>query len=189
MIYALGDVSGANFNPAVTLAIYASKMYGDGPCPSNPKDVLKYMIVQVLGGICASWTYKVIYHGYSFPLAPQPGHQWSQVAVAEVIFTFVLCYVVLCVACHEKTKSTSMFGLAIGSCVTVGGFAIGSISGGSLNPAVSFGISVSRSLVGHTAHHLGKACSYSFFEFVGAAIAAGVLSVTHKRSESDKSFA
>merc|ERR1719163_1913180 len=110
-----------------------------------------------------------------------PGYSWFHVGVAEIIFTFTLCYTVLCTAVHSATKSTTMFGLAIGSCVTVGGFAIGSISGGSLNPAVSFGISVSRASVGKTTHHLAKAFFYSIFEFVGAALAAGMLSVTHSR--------
>jgi len=185
MIYALGDVSGAHFNPAVTLAILLSKL----DAKLSPRVAVFYMLTQIGGAIVAGLTYMFIFKGHTFPLGPLPGYSWGHVAVAEIVFTFTLAYVVLTVACHEKTKSASMFGLAIGSCVTVGGFAIGSISGGSLNPAVSFGISVSRSLVGHTAHHLGKACSYSFFEFVGAAIAAGVLSVTHKRSESDKAFA
>merc|ERR1719222_1727247 len=163
MIYALGDVSGAHFNPAVTAAILLSKM-----TDLSGAKAVKYMVVQVAGAVVAAFTYSLIHQGKSFPLGPQPGYKWGQVAVAEIIFTFVLCFVVLCTAVSQKTASKTMFGLAIGSCVTVGGFAIGSISGGSLNPAVSFGISVSRSLVGHTAHHLGKACSYSFFEFVGA---------------------
>ena len=76
----------------------------------------------------------------SFALAPGAGFNFGHAAVAEIIFTFVLCYVVLCVA-SVKEPSKDMFGLAIASCVTAGGYAIGAVSGGSLNPAVSFGIS------------------------------------------------
>merc|ERR1719352_127256 len=98
------------------------------------------MLAQIGGAIVAAFTYALIYQGHTFALGPQPGYKWGQVAIAEIIFTFLLCYVVLCCAVSAKTKSSEMFGLAIGSCVTVGGFAIGAISGGSLNPAVSIGI-------------------------------------------------
>jgi len=177
MIYALGDVSGANFNPAVTLAILASQM-----TPMTPKKAVFYMLAQTAGGIAAAFVYALIYHGHTFPLGPQPGYKWGQVAVAEIIFTFVLCFVVLCTAVSDKTKSKSMFGLAIGSCVTVGGFAIGSISGGSLNPAVSIGIASSTLMNG--GKNLTSALAYSAFEFIGAGIAAGIVSVTHSKKES-----
>merc|ERR1719454_166835 len=70
---------------------------------------------------------------------------WAQAAVAEIMFTFLLAFVVLSVATVESPLS-EYFGLAIGSCVTAGGYAIGAVSGGSLNPAVSFGISASHVL-------------------------------------------
>jgi len=176
MIYALGDISGANFNPAVTLAILASKM-----TDMTPLKAVKYMCAQLAGGIVAAFTYSLIYSGHTFALGPQPGYKWGQVAVAEIIFTFVLCYVVLATAVSGKTKSTSMFGLAIGSCVTVGGFAIGSISGGSLNPAVSVGIASTQLLKGGG---ISNALIYSAFEFIGAGAAAGVAMVTHAKKES-----
>merc|ERR1719379_2134979 len=172
MIYALGDVSGAHFNPAVTLAILVSKMD-----TITPKKAGLYMLSQVAGGILAAFVYAAIYHGNTFPLGPQPGYKWAQVAVAEVVFTFVLCYVVLCTAVSNVTKSKSMFGLAIGSCVTVGGFAIGGVSGGSLNPAVSWGIAMAAPLaLGKSSFYAGM---YSLAEFAGAGAAAGVYMVTH----------
>jgi len=176
MIYALGDVSGAHFNPAVTLAIFVAKLTDE---KMTGKEVGLYMASQIAGGILAAFTYTLIYSGNTFPLAPQPGYKWSHVFFAETIFTFVLCYVVLATAVSSKTKSKDMFGLAIGSCVTVGGFAIGSISGGSLNPAVSIGISASRMSVGLASHHLSNACLYSLFEFIGAGVAAGIVKATH----------
>jgi len=179
MIYALGDVSGAHFNPAVTLAIFCSKL-----CPDlGLKDVMLYMITQILGGIAAAFTYAAIHHGQSFPLGPGIGYNWVQVGVAEIAFTFVLCLVVLCAAVSEKTKTTTMFGLAIGSCVTVGGFAIGGISGGSLNPAVSFGIASSQILNGGL---FFKALIYSALEFIGAAAAAGVVTLSHGGTKAEK---
>jgi len=148
-----------------------------------PKKAVQYMIAQLVGGIVAAFVYALIYKGKTFALGPQPGYEWGQVAVAEIIFTFVLCYVVLCTAVHEKTKSKHMFGLAIGSCVTVGGFAIGSISGGSLNPAVSVGIASSQIMNGGMFY---KALYYSAFEFIGAGAAAGVIMATHSKSEPKK---
>ena len=133
MIYALGDVSGAHFNPAVTVAILAS-----GRCPElTPAKAGTYAGVQMAGGIAAALTYAFIYQGATFGLGPVGSSTWAGVSVAEIVYTFVLCFVVLCVAVSERTKASHLFGLAIGSCVTVGGFAIGGISGGSLNPAVS----------------------------------------------------
>jgi aquaporin Z len=179
MIFALGDVSGAHFNPAVTLAIFCSKL-----CPElTPADVGMYMGTQILGGIAAAFTYAGIYHGQTFPLGPGKGFGWAQVSVAEIVFTFVLCLVVLCAAVSSKTKTPQLFGLAIGSCVTVGGFAIGGISGGSLNPAVSFGISTSSLLNGGKFY---EALIYSGLEFVGAAAAAGVVMVTHAEADDNK---
>jgi len=173
MIYALGDVSGAHFNPAVTVAILASSM-----CPElTPVDAGKYIGAQLLGGVCAGFTYSAIYSGASFPLGPVGTHTWAQASIAEIVFTFVLCFVVLCAAVSEKTKTTQMFGLAIGSCVTVGGFAIGGISGGSLNPAVSFGIAAAHAIVKPAV--LGNAAVYAALELCGAGLAAGVQKVTH----------
>merc|ERR1740138_1648017 len=115
MIYALGDVSVAHFNPAVTVAILAS-----GRCPDlTPAKAGTFIGAQIAGGIAAAFT---------FALGPVGDFTWAGVSVAEIVFTFVLCFTVLCVAVSERTKASHLFGLAIGSCVTVGGFAIGGIS-------------------------------------------------------------
>merc|ERR1711972_182514 len=130
----------------------------------SPKDAALYMLTQIIGGVAAAFTYSLIYLGNTFPLGPLPGFRWGQVAFAEAFFTFVLCYVVLCTAVSSKTKSASMFGLAIGSCVTVGGFAIGSISGGSLNPAVSCGIAFASLSDGGLFY---PALYYTLYELLG----------------------
>merc|ERR1719327_1245406 len=129
MIYSLGNCSGAHFNPAVTVAILLS-----GRDCIKPVEAAAYMGAQVLGGVTAAFTYALMEHGKSFPLGPGEGYNWIGVSVAEIMYTFVLCFVVLNVA-TIKTPLNQYFGLAIASCVTAGGYAIGAISGGSLNPA------------------------------------------------------
>jgi len=103
--------------------------------------------------------------------------------MGEAIFTFVLCFVVLCVATTQAPMK-HLFGLAIGSCVTAGGLAIGNISGGSLNPAVSVGISSSNLLNGGLFY---SCLLYSAAECLGAVAAASIFYVTHP-SEYDKGF-
>jgi len=170
MIYALGNCSGAHFNPAVTIAILLG-----GRGKIDAKEAAAYIGIQILGGVCAAYTYASIHHGATFPLAPGKGFGFGHAAMAEIVFTFVLCFVVLCVA-TVKEPSKDMFGLAIASCVTAGGYAIGSVSGGSLNPAVSFGISSSNII---NQGHFYNCLIYSAYECIGAALAAGIFHVTH----------
>merc|ERR1719261_1812815 len=106
------------------------------------------MVAQVLGGLCAGATYAAMKGGKTFALKPAAS-AWSDALAAELVFTFVLAFVVLSVATSKNVLS-EYFGFAIGMCVTVGGFAIGKVSGGSLNPAVSIGISTSHILNGGT---------------------------------------
>jgi len=164
MIYALGNVSGAHFNPAVTVAIFLG---GRGKA-GGLSNAGMYIGVQILGGIMAGLCYAGL-TGTAFPLGPKGKLGWGQVAYAEFIFTFVLCFVVLSVA-TTKAGGGDIFGLAIGSCVWVGGNAIGAISGGSLNPAVSFGLDLGSAWINGAWNCL----LYTCYEFVGAAVAAGV---------------
>jgi len=168
MIFALGTVSGAHFNPAVTVAIICS---GRGKC--SPSDGAKYIGVQIVGGIFAAFTYSFLMNGETFALKPA-GYKWSQAIVAELMFTFVLSFVVLSVA-TVKNALSEYFGFAIGMCVTVGGFAIGKVSGGSLNPAVSIGISSSHIMGGGG---FWPCLIYSLVEVVAGAAAAGVFKLT-----------
>merc|ERR1719197_2201565 len=168
MIFALGTVSGAHFNPAVTTAIICS---GRGKC--SPKDGAMYMGVQILGGICAAFTYSLLMNGETFALKPA-AYKWSQAVVAELVFTFVLAFVVLSVA-TVKNALSEYFGFAIGMCVTVGGCAIGKVSGGSLNPAVSIGISASHIIGGGG---FWPCLIYTLVELIAGGMAACVFMLT-----------
>merc|ERR1719253_787710 len=112
-------------------------------------------------------------HAETFELKAGAGFGWQHVAFAEISFTFLLCFVVLSVA-TIKSPLSQYYGLAIASCVTAGGYAIGAVSGGSLNPAVSIGISSSMILNGGIFY---KCLIYSALELVGAGLAAGTFMV------------
>jgi len=171
MVFSLGNCSGAHFNPAVTMSLICS---GRNRCSLS--DGAAYICVQLLAGVVASFTYSGMHHGSTIPLQPGKDFMFWQAAVVEFIFTSVLCFVVLCVASVEQPKLRDFFGLAIGSCVTAGGLAAGAVSGGSLNPAVSLGISASHVL------NYGLVNSflvYSFAEVLGGMVAALIFYITH----------
>ena len=132
MIYAGGHVSGAHYNPAVTLAVW---LRGKHPA----RDVLPYMVVQVLGAIVAGLLVLILKPG-SEVAAAQP--DIVAAFLAELAFTFALAYVILNVATATQTSGNSYFGLAIGFTVTAGAYAVGPISGAVFNPAVAVAISL-----------------------------------------------
>jgi len=177
MIFALGSVSGAHFNPAVTCAIVCS---GRGKCPKTVGAM--YVAVQIIGGICAAFTYAAIMNGESFALKPA-AYKWGSVCMAEFFFTFVLALVVLSVATVNNALS-EYFGFAIGMCVTVGGCAIGKVSGGSLNPAVSFGISTSHIIGGG---NFWPCLVYTIVELAAGGAAAGIFMLTQPSEYEAKS--
>ena len=131
MIYMGGHVSGAHYNPAVTLAVW---MRGKLP----PAEILPYMGAQVLaavaGALCA-----YLVTGDVLTVAPAEETSLASFFLLELLFTFALVLVILNVATSVDTAGNSYFGLAIGFTVLAGAFAAGPISGGAFNPAVALG--------------------------------------------------
>merc|ERR1719163_1696840 len=127
------SVSGAYFNPAVTLAIKIS-----GRNILSPKDAICYVIAQLLGGFAGSGTYLGIF-GTTFAMEPVGKFTAWEAVACEAVYSTALCYVVLNVATTQKQDGNNYFGLAIGFTVVSAALAIGGISGCCLNPAVSFG--------------------------------------------------
>jgi len=167
MIYALGSVSGAHLNPAVTLGILLS-----GRNKINPLDAVAYMCFQCIGGICAALLYLSIF-GTAFMMRPVWQYSTGDMCAAEILYTWALVYVVLNVATARANTPNDYFGLAIGFTVVTGAISIGAISGCSLNPAVSVGSMVAAHYVhGLPAFHFSS--FYIFAPFVGAI--CGVLS-------------
>jgi len=133
MVFAGGHISGAHYNPAVTLAILIRGKV-------KPGDAVPYIIAQIAGAAVAALIVgKCLRAGAAVtPMAPHVG----MALLAEFLFTFALVYVVLNAATAEGTSGNSFYGLAIGMTVMTGAFAVGDISGGAFNPAVAIGISM-----------------------------------------------
>ena len=137
MIYAGGHISGAHYNPAVTVSIYLR-----GACEKD--EVLPHIISQVIGAISAA----LIVENLLFPdaLSPEIVELGSDAVVAELLFTFALVYVILNVATTESTSENGYYGAAIALVVFAGAITVGEISLGSFNPAVTSSLIVSGKL-------------------------------------------
>jgi aquaporin Z len=130
MVFAGGHISGAHYNPAVTLGVLIRGKV-------NGADVGPYMVAQLAGAMMAALAVKFLRAGVAVaPITPHVG----PALLAEFLFTFALVYVVLNTATAEGTSGNSFYGLAIGMTVMTGAFAVGDISGGAFNPAVALGI-------------------------------------------------
>jgi aquaporin Z len=128
MIYAGGHVSGAHYNPAVTISIYLR-----GACDKS--DVAPYIASQVAAGVAAALVASnaLVPEGDVAPLVMDTGPAMA----AELMFTFALAYVILNVATSESTEGNGYYGAAIAFVVLAGALTVGSISGASFNPAVT----------------------------------------------------
>jgi len=132
MVYAGGHVSGAHYNPAVTIAVWLR-----GRCATS--DVPFYIVAQVLGSTAAAFLVLALNDHPTVVASPL---NTVHALIAEFVGTFALAYVVLNVATAKGTSGNSFYGLAIGFTVMTMAFALGGISGGAFNPAVAVGITV-----------------------------------------------
>lgn len=132
LIYSIGHISGAHFNPAVTLAFWTSGFF-------PRRRVLLYILAQLLGAIAASFLLlislgKVANLGATLPM----NNNWLQSFVLEFILTFILMFVILGSGLDRRAH-IGFAGLAIGLTVGVEAAFMGPITGASMNPARSFG--------------------------------------------------
>ena len=172
MVYMGGHVSGAHYNPAVTLAVF---MRGKLPA----KEVVPYWLAQLAGALLAAGAVYAIL-GKTFMPAPSPGVGAGRALAVEFLFTFALALVVLNAATADATRGNSFYGLAIGFTVLAGAIAGGGISGGAFNPAVGVGPALVHATVGGGGGAaLAPIWIYLVGPLAGGAAAAAVFKLQH----------
>jgi aquaporin NIP len=173
MIYAVGHISGAHFNPAVTIAFWSTKRF-----PS--KRVAGYVIAQTGGALLASLVHAVIW-GFEHKF----GSTQMSISIAggflvEVILSFALMFVIISVATDSRAVG-ELAGIAIGTCVALCAFVGGPLTNASMNPARSIAPSI---LDGD----LNIIWAYILAPIVGAILGAKTYEWIrcHKEGESDE---
>jgi aquaporin Z len=134
MIYAGGHISGAHYNPAVTLGVLIRGKI-------EIKDAVPYWIAQFVAAFIAALLVTYLKGDAAMTAIKPMEHDVMKSLLVEFLFTFALVFVVLNVATSDATAGNSYFGLAIGFTVVAGAYTVGSVSGGAFNPAVALGIS------------------------------------------------
>jgi len=175
MVYMGGHVSGAHYNPAVTVALAIRGKV-------TASEAAAYMLAQIGGATLAALAVYWL-TGTAFMPAPAATASMAQVLAVEALFTFALALVVLNVATARETEGNSFYGLAIGFTVLAGAFAGGGISGGAFNPAVGLGPAIVAALVG--GQPVGQVVYYIVGPIVGAALAAAVFALQHPEPPAD----
>jgi glycerol uptake facilitator protein len=136
-IYALGRISGAHLNPAVTIALLATRRFSLG-------DAIPYILAQLVGASIASLLFAAsigmdaVTVGGLGATAPFPGIGYWQAVMVEAIGTFLLMLTIMGVAVDRQAPpgfAGLVIGLVVGGIITT----IGNITGSSLNPARTFG--------------------------------------------------
>lgn len=169
MVYMGGHVSGAHYNPAVSLGLvlrgsFAASEFG------------AYAAAQLLGAIVASLAVWLV-TGRTFVPAPAATASVVAALLVEILYTTALALVVMNVATAPATAGNSFYGLAIGFTVAAGTFAGGPISGGAFNPAVGLGPGLIHAIIGHGS--IAHVWLYIVGPCIGAAIAAAIFRVQH----------
>ena len=141
MIYAIGDVSGAHINPAVTIAFCLANRF-------RGRDVAPYLIAQLVGALAASGLLRLLFSDHPHLGATLPAGVWWQSFVFEVVLTFMLMFVILNVSTGAKEKGI-MAGAAIGGVVAFEAMFAGPICGASMNPARSIGPAIISGNLNH----------------------------------------
>lgn len=162
MVYMGGHVSGAHYNPAVSVGVWLRGGLEAG-------DLGPYLAAQLVGAILAGLAVMAM-TGQTFAPAPAADAGLVPVLLAEVLVTFALVLVILNVATHPATEGNSYYGLAIGFTVLAGAYLVGPVSGGAFNPAVGLGPILVDSVLGD------GSMAYAWI-YVVAPVAGGIAAV------------
>lgn len=129
VIYAIGEISGAHINPAVTIAFWVARRFPG-------KEVVPYIICQVIGAMAACLLLKLTFPGLTNYGMTLPAGSDMQSLILELVLTWMLMFVVLCVSTGAK-ETGILAGVAIGSVIALEAMFAGPICGASMNPARS----------------------------------------------------
>ncbi|MEL6615598.1 MAG: aquaporin [Bacteroidota bacterium] len=173
VIYMGGHVSGAHYNPAVTLAVWMRGRISAG-------EVAPYMAAQVVGAFVAAFVADTI-TGETLQVMPTT-ESLGSFFLLELLFTFLLALVILNVATSKDHPNNSFYGLAIGFTVLAGALAAGPISGGAFNPAVAIGPAIADLILGD-GESIGSLWVYLVATFAGGALAALVFKMQNPDDE------
>merc|ERR1719150_2069560 len=165
MIYAFGHISGAHFNPAITVAVWIRGFI-------TPIDAGLFILMQLLGSFSGAMLAWIITDEIPF-IVPAAHHGDSHVPqgrclLAEIIYSFAICLVVINVATTESQRGNFFYGVSIGMTVASGLASVQRISGGCFNPALGAALSVT-----HTFKN-GGTVQYIWIYLVGPIIGAVV---------------
>jgi aquaporin Z len=163
MIYAVGDISGAHFNSAVTLGFWLA-----GRLPV--REVAPYIGSQLVGGLLASLLLRLVFSEHSGLGVTQPSVTVFGAFLFEVLLTFFLMFVIIHVSSGAKERGITA-GLAIGATVCLDALFGGPITGASMNPARS----LAPALV---AGHFDHLWLYLLAPVVGAFLAVAAFGLT-----------
>ena len=184
LVYMGGHVSGAHYNPAVSLAFFLRGGFKFG-------DLVAYWIAQFGAACLAAVVVSVIIpnsatdgelatNSSDYPIGDGWSLQSAGPWLIEVLFTFALVLVIFNVAVSAATTGNSHYGLAIGFTVMAAAYAGGHISGSALNPAVGVGPNLIKLWMGGDAEALRQIVLY----VVGPVTGAGLAVVVFKIQES-----
>lgn len=129
MIYTFGDISGAHFNPAVTIGFWIGRRLPG-------REVAPYIVSQCVGAFLASGTLKLLFPENKLLGATLPAGSEFQSFVLEALLTFFLMLTILNVSTGAKEKGITA-GIAVGSIIGLEAMFAGPICGASMNPARS----------------------------------------------------
>lgn len=137
-----GHISGAHYNPAVTLAAWMYKRI-------NSMNALWYIVAQLAGSFAAIATYQIL-TSKLWAASSATGVSMIQAISIEALLTSILCSVILTVTTTDKFVNNHIYGIAIGLTLTSIAFIGGSLSGGAFNPAVGIMPIVYKAFQGQT---------------------------------------
>lgn len=159
LIYASGHISGAHFNPAVTIAFWSARHFPG-------REVIAYVLAQYLGSLAAMGALVLLLPaGQSFGATVPALPVWHALGW-EIALTFFLMFVIIAVATDTRAVGT-MAGAAIGAAVTIAAYVGGPLTGASMNPARSLGPALFEGRLEFT-------WIYTLGPLLGALLAAGL---------------